>query len=87
MNRWIDYEVQRGFTDWADLCDKHNAEVASLEAERDEFQRRLNRLCFAIKDDAESACYCEFDRYETRTLHCEHCERAERIIAIAEGRE
>lgn len=39
---WTDYEIQRDFTDWSDLCDRHNAEIAALEAERDQLTILLN---------------------------------------------
>lgn len=32
MGRWTDYEIQRDFTDWADLCDAHNADCDAYEA-------------------------------------------------------
>ena len=34
MPKWTDYEAQRNFTDWADLCDAHNADIDALTAER-----------------------------------------------------
>lgn len=53
MGKWTDYEIQRDFTDWADLCDTHNADcdayenqIADLEEERDaavEFAHTVER--------------------------------------------
>ena len=38
--RWTDHEIQRGFTDWADIVDAHNADIDALTAERDELNTR-----------------------------------------------
>lgn len=40
MSKWIDYEIQRGFTDWADLCDAHNADIDELRAENERLDRK-----------------------------------------------
>ena len=41
MSRWIDYEIQREFTDWTDLCDRHNAEVDELRAKLDQVRSEI----------------------------------------------
>jgi len=39
--RWTDYEIQRDFTDWRDLCDAHNADCDAYEARIAELERTL----------------------------------------------
>lgn len=52
--RWTDHEIQRGFTDWADIVDAHNADcdayearIAELEAELDEMSAEVVAAHFA----------------------------------------
>ena len=42
--RWTDHEIQRGFTDWADLADAHNADGAAYEARIAELEAELARV-------------------------------------------
>ena len=42
MGRWTDYEIQRDFTDWSDLCDAHNADCDAYEARIAELEAKLS---------------------------------------------
>lgn len=68
-------------------CDRYEARIAELEAERDELKRRLDAVVMEHIRTAELKCYCEFDRDHTRTLECEYCEEVTSLRAIAEGRD
>ena len=49
MDRWIDYEIQRGFTDWSDLVDSHNADCDAYEATI----AALSKTCTELETDRE----------------------------------
>ena len=44
--------------------------------------RMLDAVLGAVRDNTESACYCDFDADGACTLRCEHCELSGRICAI-----
>ena len=44
MGRWIDYEIQRDFTDWADLTGTHNADCDAYEARIAELEALVRRV-------------------------------------------
>lgn len=94
--RWIDYEVQRDFTDWSDLCVRHNADCDAYEARITELQRRLDAVvaslepgkppCDCIGDyGPECYCYNSGDLREAESWWTSWCNHR-RAKAIAEGR-
>ncbi len=92
MNTWT-WEEFCGMDD-KDAFKAHNTECkaskkryAALEAERDEWKRRLDAVIAEAQRWSEDACYCDFNRHGDRTLRCEYCEQTERLIVIAEGRD
>ena len=42
--RWTDYEIQRDFTDWRDLCDAHNADCDAYEKRIAELEALVRRV-------------------------------------------
>jgi hypothetical protein len=48
MSKWIDYETQREFTDWSDLCDRHNADCDAYEARIAELEARIARIAALV---------------------------------------
>lgn len=62
-------------------------DYAALEAERDEWKRRCEKMVARCQELAELACYCEYNSCEDRISTCEYCDDAASLIAIAEGRD
>jgi len=80
MGKWTDYEIQRDFTDWDDLCDTHNADcdayenqIADLEEERDaavEFAHTVEREFAAATATLDRLC----DVVPEGRMQCLKCE-------------
>jgi hypothetical protein len=68
------------------IVDAHNADIAALEAERDEWKRRCEKIVESLKPDGPPIPGGMFDK-EVRVLWRAGIELHTNALAIAEGRD